>query len=564
MFLLKPKNFSATIFGEYLKSKKGTSLWKIIVYKYMKKGGGFLELQEQKRIENQQKLEELFYEKVDTTIEFIDSTTNFDLYFDDDHEELNLFLKSNRVDIDLSFKDDIIGEIEQFLEKYKLTPFNITNDTYKQIGYRGNEKLMNIVLEGCRAKETLTIYLNEDQMYTYSDATVVVANTTYFEKIVILLKEIKNNYISVTELDLLYVLAFTNTLCKKIVNHFFITLWSKNDVATCFNNFGIRCDNPYESAKIDDEIFDSIKENETKINQLFGLPPDSGILKYIEEPQTLRIIADETTLTIVKSSICYIYIRLDNIITLLGVVLSIVKANIITKEVTYSNKVRWTIDSNKLQKLYDKVRSTRDICKSNIEILDLITPIDFDDLDNKLKNSIEGLITKTQDLCVKYCEKRREGARYKSRQSCINNNCIDLYFFLRALRTFIIDRQKRITGEKYVSDDSFEIVLDKVIETLARVKIDKGKKENSFDIQSLSHEVKKDLLKNLIETKKVISGIDSNQYALVVKYFANKQGVRKYNFLGFKFGKYGGTRKSSKRKRSRKALKYCNKYLTRR
>ena len=39
--------------------------------------------------------------------------------------------------------------------------------------------------------------------------------------------------------------------------------------------------------------------------------------------------------------------------------------------------------------------------------------------------------------------------------------------------------------------------------------------------------------------------------------------VRKY-FLGFKFGRYSGTRKSSKRKRSKKALKYCNKYLTRR
>ena len=529
----------------------------------MRKGGGFLEIDEQKKIENQQKLEELFHEKIDTTIKFIDFTTNFDLYFDDDTEELNSFLKSNDVFIDLSFNSDIISEIKEFLEKYKLTPVNITSDTYKQINYNGDKILMNIVLEGCRAKETLTVYLNGIRMYTYLQVSRDFDNIKYFEKIVILLKQIKNNYKSVTELDLLYVLAFTNTLCQKIVNRFFNTFWSKNNNLTCFSIFGLRCDDPYQSAKIDDEIFDSIKENETKISHLFGLPPDSGILKYIEEPQTLRIIANETTLTIVKSSICYIYISVDNITTLLGVVLSIVEANIITKEVTYSNKVRWTIDSNKLQKLYDKVKNTIDICESNIEILELITPIDLDDLDNKLKDSIEELIKKTRELCLNYCSKRSEGARYKSRESCINNNCVDLYFFLLALRTFIIDRKKRITGAKYVSDDSFAIVLGKVIETLAIVKMDTKKQENSFNIQSLSHKVKKDLLKNLIETERVISGFDSNQYALVVKYFANKQGVRKYNFLGLKFGKYGGTRKSSKRKRSRKALKYCNKYLTR-
>ena len=38
------------------------------------------------------------------------------------------------------------------------------------------------------------------------------------------------------------------------------------------------------------------------------------------------------------------------------------------------------------------------------------------------------------------------------------------------------------------------VVLDNVIETLARVKIDKGKKENSFDIQRLTHQDKEVLL----------------------------------------------------------------------
>lgn len=548
----------------------------------MKNGGGFIP--EVRIPELQKELESLFPPTEVLSIEFIGDSTNFNLIDNNlkhipDNEKLKFFLENGKI---YSVKENVpnpIEELETFYGKMKENDEVFLNGNVR--GYVDDPELEFIISEIARTRGVLHVYINDEKKITPPDYTSDLQqhkenNKTFFDNLVNLLTEIKKINEKITNLQLIYVLSFfyNNEIDIWV---FFSQLQTRSmmfgdDLCNVYIKYSKHV--PYNNNNKflpTDDVFRQIITYQNELNTSLGI---QSIMEYILEQELIKIKVTANSLTLEKSFVSYLSFNetdfTENTI-ILGIILTIVNVDIISGNLTFTNQFRWCVDRKMLRSINDSLKKKNKqivkTCRVTFELLNVITPlINLGELEieNEIEKLINLLITKTQELCVKYCEKRREGVRYKSRESCLKNNCVDLYFFLLALRTFIIDRKKRITGAKYVDDDSFAIVLDNVIETLARVKIDKEKKENSFDIQRLTHHDKEVLLENLNKTERVISGFDSNQYALVVKYFANKQGVRKYNFLGFKFGKYGGTRKFSKRKRSRKALKYCNKYLTRR
>ena len=338
------------------------------------------------------------------------------------------------------------------------------------------------------------------------------------------------------------------------------------------------------------KFWNTLHKNNKKLTQSLCESSDETIVDYIKSFTTISITKN---LKIKKNTVCFLsYLTTDNndlssILLCVGV--NKLYADIKHDKLTLVTKFRWTVDTEDLTNILSMVDKTN--YKKAVSFLYDITPISkesslsFDytcklpdtsaaetddetssansqldnetssenselvvnidkDIDNEINSLISELETINKNLCDSYCFKRKDNSWYKSKQSCIKNNCTNLVSFLTGIKDFI--------KERVVSYDGDNNLFRKINEILHILPLN-----NEKTINNLNKYEKEKIKSNLNEIKNLLTSFTKDKYALVVKTRRKKMGIRK------QFWRYGGTRKSSKRRRSRKALKYCNKYLTR-
>jgi len=224
----------------------------------------------------------------------------------------------------------------------------------ENIGTTTIEKIIRI---GVREINSINIYYNNGIIFQPPKPSVPqISEQDYLNKIINLLRILKTT-LRTSNLQLFYLISFFPSIDEAILS-FFIPFMNKiNDVTSTNSRIGYPvvnslCSEPYQGAySTESNFLKRIRDYSDQINTFFGLNPPrtQSIIDYILEQNMTQINSTGETLTLTKTSVCFLYLRInpgqhDEIYRLLGLSLNTINANITTGELTLGYKFIWTLN----------------------------------------------------------------------------------------------------------------------------------------------------------------------------------------------------------------------------
>jgi hypothetical protein len=252
----------------------------------------------------------------------------------------------------------------------------------ENIGTTTIEKIIRI---GVREINSIYIYYNNGIIFQPPNPNVMqISEQDYLNKIINLLRILKST-LRISNLQSFYLISFFPSIDEAILG-FFIPFMNKINIASENSRLGYPiinslCSQPYEGAFSSESNFlKRIRDYSDQINTFFGLNPPRtpSIMDYILGENMTQINSTGETLTLTKTSVCFLYLRLnpgeDNqIYRLLGLSLNTVNANITTGELTLGYKFIWTL--NEIDITYIKKFATSNGIESAFSFLNDVYPL---------------------------------------------------------------------------------------------------------------------------------------------------------------------------------------------
>jgi len=223
----------------------------------------------------------------------------------------------------------------------------------ENIGTTTIEKIIRI---GMRELNSINIYYNNriisQQAKPYVPQT---SEQDYLNKIINLLRILKST-LRTSNLQLFYLITFFPSLAESILA-FFIPFSDKINDASISSRIGYPvvnslCSEPFQGAfSTENNFLKRVRDYSDQINTFFGLNPPrtQSIMDYILGQNMTQINSRGETLTLTKTSVCFLYLHFnrgepDETYRLLGLSLNTINANITSGELTLSNKFIWTLN----------------------------------------------------------------------------------------------------------------------------------------------------------------------------------------------------------------------------
>lgn len=226
----------------------------------------------------------------------------------------------------------------------------------KNIENIGTTTIEKIIRIGVREINSINIYYNNGIIFQPPKPNVSqISEQDYLNKIINLLRILKTT-LRTSNLQLFYLISFFPSMDEAILG-FFIPFMNKiNDVAINsrigYPIVNSLCSEPFQGAySTENNFLKRIRDYSDQINTFFGLTPPrtQSIMDYILGQNMTQINSTGETLTLTKTSVCFLYLRFnhsepDETYRLLGISLNTINANITTGELTLGYKFIWTLN----------------------------------------------------------------------------------------------------------------------------------------------------------------------------------------------------------------------------